>query len=69
VIKKRRDTYEEIRRSKGIFDKLLEGVPHGTSSAGVGRMTGTSKGTVATAWKARSNELLTAFRARDLSGI
>jgi len=63
------NSYDEIRRSKGIFDEILEGMTHGTSSAGVGRMTGTSKGTVATAWKARSNELLTAFRARDLSGI
>ncbi len=42
---------------------------HGTSSSGVGKMTGMSKGSVATAWKVRSNELLTAFRARDLSGI
>ncbi|MCX6872702.1 MAG: transposase [Verrucomicrobia bacterium] len=42
---------------------------HGTSSSGVGQMTGTSKGTVAMAWKARSNELLTAFRTRDLTGI
>ena len=32
-------------------------------------MTDMSKGTVARAWKERSNELLTAFRARDLSGI
>lgn len=63
------NSYEEIRRSKGVFDEILEGMTHGTSSAGVGRMTGTSKGTVATAWKVRSNELLTAFRARDLSGI
>jgi len=63
------NSYEEIRRSKGIFDDILEGMTHGTSSAGVGRMTGTSKGTVAAAWKVRSNELLTAFRARDLSGI
>jgi transposase-like protein len=63
------NSYEEIRRSKGIFDEILEGMTHGTSSSGVGRMTGTSKGTVATAWKVRSNELLTAFRARDLSGI
>jgi len=63
------NSYEEIRRSKGIFDEILEGMTHGTSSAGVGRMTGTSKSTVAAAWKVRSNELLTAFRARDLSGI
>ena len=63
------NSYEEIRRSKGIFDEILEGMTHGTSSSGVGKMTGTSKGTVATAWKVRSNELLTAFRARDLSGI
>ena len=63
------NSYEEIRRSKGTFDEILEGMTHGTSSAGVGRMTGTSKGTVATAWKVRSNELLTAFRARDLSEI
>ena len=63
------NSYEEIRRCKGVFDEILEGMTHGTSSAGVGRMTGTSKGTVATAWKVRSNELLTAFRARDLSGI
>ncbi len=63
------NSYEEIRRSEGIFDEILEGMTHGTSSAGVGRMTGTSKGTVAIAWKVRSNELLTAFRARDLSGI
>jgi len=65
----RLNTYEEIRRSKGMFDKILEGMTHGVSSSGVGKMTGTSKGTVATAWKARSNELLTAFRARDLTGI
>jgi len=65
----RLNTYEEIRRSKGIFDEILEGMTHGASSAGVGKMTGTSKGTVATAWKARSNELLTMFRARDLTGI
>ena len=65
----RLNTYEEIRRSKGIFDEILEGMTHGASSAGVGMMTGTSKATVATAWKARSNELLTMFRARDLTGI
>jgi len=65
----RLNTYEEIRRSKGIFDEILEGMTHGASSAGVGMMTGTSKATVATAWKARSNELLTVFRARDLTGI
>jgi transposase-like protein len=65
----RLNTYEEIRRSRGLFDEILEGMCHGASSSGVGKMTGTSKGTVATAWKARSNELLTAFRARDLSGI
>jgi len=63
------NSYEEIRRSKGVFDEILEGMTHGASSSGVGKMTGTSKGTVATAWKARSNELLTAFRARDLAGI
>jgi transposase-like protein len=63
------NTYEEIRRNKGIFDEILEGMTHGASSSGVAKMTGTSKGTVATAWKARSNELLTAFRARDLTGI
>ena len=65
----RLNSYEEIRRSKGIFDEILEGMTHGASSAGVGMMTGTSKATVATAWKARSNELLTMFRARDLTGI
>ena len=65
----RLNTYAEIRRSKGMFDEILEGMTHGASSAGVGRMTGTSKGTVAKAWKVRSNELLTAFRARDLTGI
>ncbi len=65
----RLNTYEEIRRSKGIFDEILEGMTHGASSSGVGKMTGTSKGTVAMAWKVRSNELLTAFRARDLTGI
>lgn len=63
------NSYEEIRRSKGIFDEILEGMCHGTSSSGVGKMTGMSKGSVATAWKVRSNELLTAFRARDLRGI
>lgn len=63
------NSYEEIRRSKGVFDEILEGMTHGTSSSGVGKMTGTSKSTVAAAWKVRSNELLTAFRARDLSGI
>jgi hypothetical protein len=65
----RLNTYEEIRRSKGLFDEILEGMTHGASSAGVGKMTGTSTGTVAAAWKVRSNELLTAFRARDLKGI
>ena len=65
----RLNTYAEIRRSKGVFDEILEGMAHGASSSGVGKMTGTSKGTVATAWKARSNELLTAFRERDLTGI
>jgi transposase-like protein len=65
----RLNTYEEIRRSKGIFDEILEGMTHGASSSGVGKMTGTSKGTVAKAWKVRSNELLTAFRTRDLTGI
>ena len=65
----RLNTYEEIRRSKGIFDEILEGMIHGASSSGVGKMTGTSKGAVAKAWKARSNELLTVFRARDLTGI
>ncbi|MEI7912255.1 MAG: transposase [Verrucomicrobiota bacterium] len=39
------------------------------SSSGVGKMTGTRKGTVATAWNARSNEFLAAFRARDLAAI
>lgn len=63
------NSYEEIRRSKGIFDEILEGMAHGTSSAGVGKMTGTSKGMVATKWKARSNELLKEFRQRDLSEI
>jgi transposase-like protein len=65
----RLNTYEEIRRSKGMFDEILEGMTHGASSSGVGKMTGTSKGTVAKAWKVRSNELLLAFRARDLTGI
>jgi transposase-like protein len=65
----RLNTYAEIRRSKGVFDEILEGMTHGASSSGVGKMTGTSKGTVATAWKARSNELLTAFRERDLTDI
>jgi len=65
----RLNTYEEIRRSKGLFDEILEGMTHGVSSSGVGKMTGTSKGTVAKAWKERSNELLRAFRARDLTGI
>jgi putative transposase len=65
----RLNTYEEIRRGKGMFDEILEGMTHGASSSGVGKMTGTSKGTVATAWKVRSNELLAAFRARDLTGI
>lgn len=65
----RLNTYEEIRRSKGMFEEILEGMTHGASSSGVGKMTGTSKGTVAKAWKARSNELLTAFRARDLTDI
>ena len=63
------NSYDEIRRSKGIFDEILEGMCHGTSSSGVGKMTGMSKGSVTTAWKVRSNELLTAFRARDLCGI
>jgi putative transposase len=65
----RLNTYEDIRRHKGLFDEILEGMSHGTTSAGVGKLTGTSKGTVAKAWKARSNELLTAFRTRDLTGI
>ena len=65
----RLNTYAEIRRSTGIFDEILEGMTHGASSSGVGKMTGTSKGTVAKAWKARSNELLAAFRVRDLTGI
>ena len=63
------NSYEEIRRSKGIFDEILEGMCHGASSSGVGKMSGMSKGSVATAWKVRSNELLTAFRARNLSDI
>ena len=65
----RLNSYEDIRRHKGLFDEILEGMSHGTSSAGVAKLTGTSKGTVAAAWKVRSNELLTAFRARDLAGI
>lgn len=65
----RLNTYEEIRRSRGLFDEVLEGMCHGASISGVAKMTETSKGTVATAWKVRSNELLTAFRARDLSDI
>ena len=65
----RLNTYAEIRRHKGMFDEVLEGMCHGASSGGVGKMTGTSKGTVATAWKARSNELLAEFRARDLTAI
>jgi hypothetical protein len=65
----RLNTYEEIRSARGLFDEILEGMCHGASSSGVGKMTNMSKGTVARAWKERSNELLTAFRARDLSGI
>ncbi len=65
----RLNTYEEIRSARGLFDEILEGMCHGASSSGVGKMTDMSKGTVARAWKERSNELLTAFRARDLSGI
>jgi hypothetical protein len=34
----RLNTYEEIRRSKGLFDEILEGMTHGASSAGVGKM-------------------------------
>jgi len=30
------NSYEEIRRSKGIFDEILEGMTRGTSSSGVG---------------------------------
>jgi len=52
-----------------MFDEVLEGMCHGASSSGVGKMTGTSKGTVSAAWKARSNELLGEFRTRDLAGI
>jgi len=65
----RLNSYEEIRSARGLFDEILEGMCHGASSSGVGKMTDMSKGTVARAWKERSNELLTAFRARDLSGI
>ena len=65
----RLNTYEEIRSARGLFDEILDGMCHGASSSGVGKMTDMSKGTVARAWKERSNELLTAFRARDLSGI
>jgi putative transposase len=65
----RLNTYDEIRRSKGLFDEILEGMCHGASSSGVAKIADTSKGSVAMAWKARSNELLTAFRARDLSKI
>lgn len=65
----RLNTYEEIRSARGLFDEILEGMCHGASSSGIGKMTDMSKGTVARAWKERSNELLTAFRARDLSGI
>jgi putative transposase len=65
----RLNTYAEVRRSKGMFDEVLEGMCYGASSSGVGKMTDTSKGTVSAAWKARSNELLTEFRARDLTGI
>lgn len=63
------NTYTEVRRRKGMFDEVLEGMCHGASSGGVGKMTGTSKGTVSAAWKARSNELLGEFRARDLTRI
>jgi transposase-like protein len=63
------NTYAQIRSNKGIFDEILEGMTHGASSSGVAAMTGTSKGSVAKAWKARSSELLTAFRTRDLTGI
>ena len=65
----RLNTYAEVKRSKGMFDEVLEGMCYGASSSGVGKMTDTSKGTVSAAWKARSNELLTEFRARDLTGI
>ena len=65
----RLNTYAEVKRRKGMFDEVLEGMCHGASSSGVGKMTGTSKGTVSAAWKARSNELLTEFRGRDLTGI
>ncbi|MEG3976426.1 transposase [Microcoleus sp. herbarium8] len=65
----RLNTYEQIRRSKGLFDEVLEGMCYGVSSSGVAKMTETSKGSVANAWKARSNELLTAFRARELDKI
>ena len=34
------NSYEEIRHSKEIFDEILEGMTHGTSSSGVGRMPG-----------------------------
>ena len=63
------NTYAEVKRRKGMFDEVLEGMCHGASSSGVGKMTGTSKGTVSAAWKARSNELLTEFRGRDLTGV
>ena len=65
----RLNTYEQIRRSKGLFDEVLEGMCYGASSSGVAQMTETSKGSVATAWKARSSELLSAFRARELDKI
>jgi hypothetical protein len=65
----RLNTYAEVRRCKGMFDEVLQAMCHGASSAGVGKMSGTSKSSVSEAWKVRSGELLEQFRARDLSRI
>ncbi len=63
------NTVRELRRRKGLFDEVLDGMRHGISTSGVGSLTDTSKSTVSAAWKVRSNELLAEFRARDLTGV
>jgi putative transposase len=62
-------SYEEVRRRKGMFDEVLEGICHGASGSGVGKILGVSQSTVCEGWKVRSRELLDEFRSRDLSGI
>lgn len=63
----RLNTYEQIKRRKGMFEEVLESIVHGASGSGVGQMLGMSASQVCEGWKERSRELLAEFRGKDLS--